>query len=54
MKLVHVLILTVAVAGSVFAGDVPVPEMGLDTPAIVSTLGLISGVALIMRARRKK
>jgi hypothetical protein len=54
MKLLQVVLLSVAVAGMAFAGDgPPVPEAGLDAPTVVGSIGLLAGGLLIWRARRK-
>jgi len=55
MRLLQVVLLSVAVAGIAFAGDVapPVPEVGLDAPTVVGAIGLLAGGLLIWRARRK-
>jgi hydrogenase-4 membrane subunit HyfE len=54
MKILQVVLLTVAVTGIAFAGDVPfVPEIGLDGSTVVSAIGLLTGGLLLLRARRK-
>jgi hypothetical protein len=54
MRLLQVVLLSVAVAGMAFAADVvPVPEAGLDAPTVVGSIGLLAGGLLIWRARRK-
>jgi hypothetical protein len=55
MKLAKILLLAIAVTGIALAGDgVATPEIGVDGPSIASAVGILAGVLLIMRARRKK
>ena len=54
MRLMQVVLLSIAVAGIALAADPPpVPEAGLDAPALVGAIGLLAGGLLIWRARRK-
>jgi hypothetical protein len=54
VKLIQVFLLTLAITGVAFAGDVPAtPEIGVDGPTIVGAVGLLTGVLVIMRARKK-
>jgi len=54
MKLLQLVLATVAVAGIALAGDGPsAPEAGMDAPSVISALGLITGALLILRSRRK-
>lgn len=54
MKLLQVVLLSLAVAGMALAGDPPpVPEAGLDAPTVVGAIGLLAGGLLIWRARKK-
>jgi len=54
MKLLQVVLLSLAVAGIALAGDgPPVPEAGLDAPTVVGAIGLLAGGVMIWRGRRK-
>jgi hypothetical protein len=56
MKTLKIMILTVVVSAVAFAEDVPlaVPEVGVDGPAVVSVVGIVTGGLLILRARRNR
>ena len=54
VKLIPVFLLTLAITGIAFAGDVPgIPEIGVDGPTVVGAVGLLTGVLVVMRARKK-
>ncbi len=52
-KLTPIAILTLAMAGIAAAFDVPIPAPEIDARTAVSTVALIAGGLLVMRARRK-
>ncbi len=51
VKTIGLVILLAAVAGSVFAGQVAVPE--IDSASAAGAVALLSGAVLVIRARRK-
>ena len=54
-KVVHVLLLTVALAALALASDRPAPPQvpEIDASSAVSAIGLLAGAALLFKTRRK-
>jgi len=50
----QIALLTMALAGIAAATDAPVPTPEISGGSAVSAVGLLGGVLLVMRSRRKK